>query len=222
MISEALSVADKHTAQMLTDTYAFPEIHFQEYEFRKEASESILTSEQSINLEEIFNLRSLALSDVAILKVTFLPHDKGPTVARAVYAWNDLFENLLEMDVETFFHFCQEEWIKLTKNTGHKTFHPLLWRMFTADSYEKVINFNLQLWFGKSLEHFDQLDVLSVNSKITTCAAYWQATTYPITGLPETLTVAFRPVSTVYNPFEMVFQNPFNSPKTTPSSTTTL
>jgi hypothetical protein len=155
-------------------------------------------------------VRSAAQSDVALLKIKFLPHDDGPAAAKAVFSWIGLFEKLLETDVESFFNYCQTEWLKITTNTGRMSAHPLLWRMFTAESYDKVIGFSLNMWFDRSMENFDQLEVQSLNNSVTLCSVWYKTSVYPIVGLPESVIVALRPVTASYNPLELTFQNPFN------------
>jgi hypothetical protein len=161
---------------------------------------------------QIFNVRSPAQSDVAILKISFLPGEI-PGAAKAVYSWIGLFEKLLETDVESFFHFCQREWEKITSNSNRTSSHPLLWRMFTPESFDKLIGFNMDMWFDRSFEHFDQMEVQSVNNVVTLCSVWWKANMNAAIGVPSSILVAMRPVTASYNPFELSFQNPFKQKK---------
>jgi putative alpha-1,2-mannosidase len=172
------------------------ELHFHEIEFHKFNDPSEIMSKEDIDrLSASLNVRTLTGSDVALVKVSFLPHKNGPSAAKAVYNWNESTETLLESSFEDFFNFCQSEWEEKNNRAKFITAYPSFWRMFTPKSYEKIVKYNILAYCKREYQHQDIMEIESKSGRITRCFIDWKTTFYPLIELPESITIAARPTS---------------------------
>jgi hypothetical protein len=208
LISEALCAGTVETIPCLTELAPLNPIHFQEFEYcyveSVDNSQDFLSNEEAEDLCQLYNVRSLDKSDIAIFKTIFFPHKDG---ARIRFYWNEAASQLIEEDFEKFHKTSLEKWKRLTsdatKSGGERArVPPIFWDVFTSKSYEKVLYVFLKSWIKGIHESFDQLDIQTFKSKkIIPCSVKCQTTLYPLFEIPQTICFGVKPLSPAYNPF---------------------
>jgi hypothetical protein len=187
-----------------TPVTSLPEIHPLEFDLKEcTPAESFLAESEVQDLCNMFNVRSLNGSDVAILKLSLVPHKNGPHAVKARFQWNGILERMLGCKFEDFFKHCEEEWRHIS---GESKPLPFFWRLFSFRSYRKVINLMFDAYFEDKLESIEELDFASINGSKTKCCVKWKVSLYPLIQMPESILIAARPVSNVFNPFRFPSQ----------------
>jgi hypothetical protein len=155
--------------------------------------ETVLREEDIKELREIFQVESLG--ELGILKLSFLPHKAGPRAGKLKLECSKQLEQWLECDFPTFFKASRMEWEKLMEQTGEKrdTF-TTFWRLFTPETYRKLVKLNLGKYLTKVHDKVEQLDLWSINKHVLKCNVRWKAKFFPLLEVPEFLYVAIKPI----------------------------
>jgi hypothetical protein len=214
LLSEALCVATKASLPVLMEVNPLKENRFNEVQFlhvpQFDQSQDIIPPQETENICRVFNVRALERSDVAIVRVAFFPHKDGFDKTIVRYYWNDAMTRLLESDYKSFYETSHEKWHQLKGDSG--LIPPAFWNMFTADSYERILKFLLDVFVQKkALERIEQLDVRTLHTKrVIKCCVRWQTTLFPRVQIPSSITIAIRALSMSYNPFAIDSQKTFS------------
>eukprot|EP00475_Leptophrys_vorax_P015492 TRINITY_DN21823_c0_g1_i1.p1 TRINITY_DN21823_c0_g1~~TRINITY_DN21823_c0_g1_i1.p1 ORF type:complete len:252 (-),score=40.44 TRINITY_DN21823_c0_g1_i1:15-770(-) len=161
--------------------------------------EAFLSHSEADELSSLFNVRSLTSSDVAVLKISFLPHQDGPHATTTRFQWNKIFENVLDCDLANFLNRAEEGWARLNECRDPASAKmPFIWRMFTSHSYKKAISFLYDAYLGHKEEQVDQLEFLSITGRKTECCVKWKVSMYPLIHTPESIILAARPVTSTF------------------------
>lgn len=164
----------------------------------------------------MFKVQDLVSSDIAILKLNFLPHQAGINAAKAVFFSNRNFEHLIGTDVRSFIEESQKRWFLMRyqeyiQDQEESAFSvlppkytqpPIFWMLYSQSSMERVLKFNFEAWFGRELSYFEVLDIITISHHSISCAVFHKFKFYPIVHLPETLTIAFRPHVPLESPLD--------------------
>jgi hypothetical protein len=186
---------------------ASAEMNVMEYEFAKSSGHEtcFLTARETEDICETFNLRYLERGDVAILKLSFLPHKEGPHALKLRYQWNHALELLLETDFETFFSHCKAEQAKYNLSQGTSNFSTF-WRLFSWTTYERLVKFMCDAYFADQFKRIEEMELRSLNDQVIPCCARFKVSMYPLVEIPESITIAARVLTAAYNPFQIESQ----------------
>jgi hypothetical protein len=161
---------------------------------------------------KIFNVRNLEKSDIGFVRISAYPHKNGPRSVRLKYEYSVIMEKLLECEFSSFILACRTESSNLLNEgdsqSGAHNF-PFLWRMFTPKSFQRIMRFVFEAFFHNIREHIQELEIQSVNGRVLKCCVWWRIKFYPLIEMPESITIAVRPLTISYNPFINKFQKTF-------------
>jgi hypothetical protein len=170
-------------------------IQFHEIEFKPhDEIDAFLSKEELNELAVDFGAVSLERKDLSVLKVSFLPHKNGPHAIKAVYRWSQSFQQLIGADFSELFNRGQADWSSVQSSA----IAPCFWNLFPENSFKQIIKFTFDAYFNQGAA--EQLEIMELQTLTggRKCWVKWKMTNYPRIELPESIIIAIRPLSVVY------------------------
>jgi hypothetical protein len=164
--------------------------------------DDILSMQQSQRIQKIFSVSSGNISDLAVIKISFLPHKKGFPHQLIRYECSKNLESLLECEIEQFFNMCNSKWNQLHAELNEKKdLFPILWRMLKPTSHRKVMSLLMEfvLFEKPMLEMLNQMEVCSFFGNVSKCLALFtiEPMPEPFQFMPESCTMVMKPLDSI-------------------------
>jgi hypothetical protein len=176
-------------------------MQFHQFEFRKHQSlESFLSSQELEELSSDFGSVSLERNDISVLKLSFLPHKDGPHTLKVIYQWSNSFEEVIGKDLIEHFNTSQLLWLTDSNSSmASSSVAPSFWNLFTTESFKQIVKFTFNAYFNHGdAEQLEIMELQTSDVKPKKCWVKWKMTNYPLIELPESIMIAVRPLSIVY------------------------
>jgi hypothetical protein len=165
----------------------------------KDDVELLLSHEEKTKISKLFEVESsFENAGLSFIRISFFPHKNGYPSSFARYQYSKNMEELLDSRFPTFFQMCVDEWNKMHEITGEvRDIFPVMWRFLTPESQLQVVELVLKLYIhhdAQVLDSLEELDVWSMNGRITHCQAYIRCQVYPLLNIAQYVLVVLKPL----------------------------
>jgi len=136
----------------------------------------------------------LARNNVAVLKVSVLPHKNGPHAMKQSYNWTTNLEEIVGVDFFENFkcpHFRQ---LLKTQNSTEQCFNVVrsFWKIFSENSFAQISKFGINAYFHAEPQQLELIEVLTATGELKKFWLRWKIQFFPLIELPESVLFAFR------------------------------
>jgi hypothetical protein len=136
-----------------------------------------------------------------VIRISFLPYKDDFPSAMVKYELAGGVEKLLDTSFEHFFKKSFQEWNALHSSSDEmRDFFPVMWRILSPRSQMKVMWVIAELALRDETmekEIVEELEVWSLNGRITKCLGYVHSPKFPLLQVPQYVLVVLKPTDDV-------------------------